>query len=243
MSWQPRPITVSRTPDGAVAVKTAVDACGAKGAKFLHETTWTFRADGSVTLDETATPDGKMPPALPRLGTSWKLDSGLENIAWYGRGPWENYIDRCSGSFLGYWESTVTKQYVDYVRPQDCGYKTDVRWVAFTDSDGDGILVKGGAPFFFQALHYGWEDLEFARHRNRQQRIFNQPAARPEVCLNLDCRQLGLGGASCGPKPENAYIFPAARTSWSFTIKPVKGVADSTGDVNVWENLSTLARE
>ena len=242
MSWLPRPIAVSRACDGALTVKTTVDACGAKGAKFVHETTWTFRADGSVTLDETATPEGKMPFALPRLGTSWKLNSSLENVAWYGRGPWENYVDRCTGSFNGYWESTVTKQYVDYVRPQDCGYKSGVRWVAFTDSDGDGVLVKGSNPFFFQALHYGWEDLEFAHHRNGQQRIFNPPQARAEVCLNLDCRQLGLGGASCGPRPEEKYIFPVEKTSWSFTLKPVRGNAKVTGDVNRWEELSALAR-
>ncbi len=243
MAWHTRPIFVSRADDGAIVVTTTVDACGAKGAKFVHETKWTFRADGSVTLDETATPEGKMPKALPRLGTSWKLDSSMENIAWYGRGPWENYVDRSSGSFLGYWESTVTKQYVDYVRPQDCGYKSDVRWVAFTDADGDGMLVKGAKPFFFQAIHYGWEDLEFARHRNGQQRIFNPPAARAEVCLNLDCRQLGLGGNSCGPAPEAAYIFPIEKTSWSMTLKPVKGYSASTGDVNRWEELSAIARE
>ena len=243
MAWHTRPIYVSRSGDGAVVVKTTVDACGSKGAKFVHETKWTFRADGSITLDETATPEGRMPKALPRLGTSWKLDSSLENVAWYGRGPWENYVDRCSGSFLGYWESTVTKQYVDYVRPQDCGYKSDVRWVAFTDADGDGVLVKGGKPFFFQALHYGWEDLEFARHRNGQQRIFNPPDERAEVCLNIDCRQLGLGGNSCGPVPEAPYIFPVEKTSWTMTLRPVKGYAASTGDVNRWEELSAIARE
>ena len=93
-----------------------------------------------------------------------------------------------------------------------------------------------------QALHYGWEDLEFARHRRGQQRIFNPPQPRAEVCLNIDCRQLGLGGNSCGPKPEAAYIFPIEKTSWSITLKPVRGSAQSTGDVNRWEELSELAR-
>ena len=91
-------------------------------------------------------------------------------------------------------------------------------------------------------MHYGWEDLEFARHRRGQQRIFNPPQPRAEVCLNIDCRQLGLGGNSCGPKPEAAYIFPIEKTSWSITLKPVKGSAQSTGDVNRWEELSELAR-
>ncbi|MCQ2392443.1 MAG: DUF4981 domain-containing protein, partial [Kiritimatiellae bacterium] len=243
MAYHPRPITVSRAADGAVVVKTAVDACGSKGAKFVHETTWSFLADGTVKVNETATPMGKMPVALPRLGTSWKLDAALENMAWYGRGPWENYVDRCDGSFLGYWESTVTKQYVDYIRPQDCGYKTGVRWVAFTDADGDGVLVKGAQPLCVQALHYGWEDLEFARHRNGQQRIYNPPQARAEVCLNLDCRQTGLGGNSCGPRPEKEYLFAIEKTSWSLTLKPVKGDAGSTGDAHRWEVFSPLARD
>ena len=234
-------IAVERLACGAVKVVTKLDAHGSKGARFLHESAWTFCVDGTVKIAESATPEGKMPNALPRLGTTWRLAPELENLAWYGRGPWENYVDRSSGSFLGYWESTVTKQYVDYVRPQDCGYKSDVRWAAFTDKDGDGVLVKGAEPFFMQALHYGWEDMEFARHRNGQERIFNPPQARKETILNLDVRQTGLGGNSCGPKPEKQYLFPIEKTSWEFTLKPVKG-DPATGDVNRWEQLSALAR-
>ena len=118
-----------------------------------------------------------------------------------------------------------------------------MRWVAFTDADGDGVLVKGAQPLCVQALHYGWEDLEFARHRNGQQRIYNPPQMRAEVCLNLDCRQTGLGGNSCGPRPEKEYLFAIEKTSWSLTLKPVKGDAGSTGDAHRWEVLSPLARD
>ena len=111
-----------------------------------------------------------MPPALPRLGTTWKLDKALENMAYYGRGPRENYIDRCTGSFLGRWESTVTDQYEPYVRPQDNGYKCDGRSVRFTDEDGFGVEFSGDVPLFVQALHYGMEDLEFARFRAGEKR-------------------------------------------------------------------------
>ena len=78
-------------------------------------------------------------------------------------------------------------------------------------------------PLFVQALHYGWEDMEFARHRNGQQRFCAPLVARPEVCLNLDVRQLGLGGASCGPRPEAQYIFPIQEESWTMTLAPVCG--------------------
>ena len=111
---------------------------------------------------------------------------------------------------------------MDYVRPQDNGYKSDVRWAALTDASGAGVVVRGSAPLFVQALHHTWEDLEFARHRDKQQRIWNVKLPRAETCLNLDIRQLGLGGASCGPKPEPEYIFPIQREQWSVTFSSAK---------------------
>ena len=206
-----------------VRVIAAVEVTGSKSAGFAHEAEWTFRADGSVTVKNTATPHGAMPPALPRVGTTWKLDKSLENMAYYGRGPRENYVDRKTGSFLGWWESTVTDQYEPYVRPQDNGYKCDVRTVQFTDDSGAGVEFSGDVPLFVQALHYGMEDLEFARHRNGEKRHRAPLRAREEVVLNLDCRQLGLGGASCGPKPMQKYIFPVQKETWSVTLRPVKG--------------------
>ena len=73
---------------------------------------------------------------------------------------------------------------------------------------------------FVQALRYGVEDLEFARHRRGQQRVYNPPERRDEVCLNLDVRQLGLGGASCGPKPMDKYLLPATKEEWVLRIEP-----------------------
>jgi len=167
------------------------------------------------------TPRGRMPPALPRMGTTWRLDKSLENVTYYGRGPEENYVDRCTGSFFGLWKDTVTGMYEEYVRPQDCGYRTGVRWIELTDASGRGVRFSADTPLFAQALHYTAEDLEFARHRNGQQRFANFSAPRDEVVLNLDVRQLGLGGASCGPRPMAKYIFPVEKTAWTLTIEPV----------------------
>ena len=193
---------------------------GLKSAGFTHEAAWRFAADGAVTVENVVTPHGTMPPAIPRLGLSLKLDPALEAIEYYGRGPRENYVDRNSGSFLGRWRSTVTEQFEDYVRPQDNGYKTDVRWAQLTAKDGTGVRFSASEPLFVQALHYGWEDMEFARHRNSQQRFRAPPVARPEVCLNLDVRQTGLGGASCGPEPMRKYVFPIERTAWTLRMEP-----------------------
>ena len=167
------------------------------------------------------TPHGTFPKALPRLGFSLKLDKSLERMKYYGRGPRENYIDRLTGSFLGVWDSTVTDQFEPYVRPQDNGYKCDVRWAEFTDKSGKGVRFSASEPLFMQALHYGVEDLEFARHRSGQKRFRAPLVPREEVCLNLDVRQLGLGGASCGPQPMEKYVFPIEKTQWTLKLEPV----------------------
>jgi len=212
---------VAEAIHGGAKVSVEVEANGAKSAGFTHVAEYIFDSGGSLEIRNDVTPFGKMPPALPRMGLSCRLDKSLERMEWYGRGPHENYIDRKAGAFLGRYSSTVAEQYVAYIRPQDNGYKCDVRWAEFKDSQGRGVRISSGSPFFMQALHFSDEDLEFARHRSGQQRIYNPPVPRAEICLNIDCRQLGLGGASCGPQPEPEYIFPVERTAWSITLSPI----------------------
>ncbi|MBR2356253.1 MAG: DUF4981 domain-containing protein [Kiritimatiellae bacterium] len=217
LSWHARPIVVE---DGRV--KCAVEVTGMKSAGYTHRTTWSFRADGSVDVANEAVPHGEFPHAVPRLGLSLVLNQDLECIEYYGRGPRENYVDRCTGSFLGLWKSTVADEFEEYVRPQDCGGKADVRYVELKDSSGRGVRFAASEPMFVQALHYTWEDLDFARHRAGQKRFRTPLVARPEVYLNLDVRQVGLGGGSCGPGPMAKYRFnPNEPVSWHLAISPV----------------------
>ena len=207
--------------DGNV-VRTKVSVDGMKGAGFEHECEWTFASDGSVTLKNKVIPFGRMPNALPRLGLSLRLGRAYENMAWYGRGPWENYVDRKTASFVGIWRSTVTDQFVDYVRPQDCGMKCDVRWAEFTDRHGRGVRFSASEPLFMQALHYDWETLAYSRHINGQRRMCATLIPSEDVLLNLDVRQTGLGGASCGPGPMAKYSFdPKATVEWTLKIERV----------------------
>ena len=217
LSWHARPIVIE---DGRV--KCEVEVTGMKSAGYTHRSVWTFRADGSVEVANEAVPHGEFPPAVPRLGLSLVLDKDLECVEYYGRGPRENYIDRCTGSFLGLWKSTVADEFEEYVRPQDCGGKADVRYVELKDGSGRGVRFAASEPMFVQALHYTWEDLDFARHRAGQKRFRTPLVARPEVYLNLDVRQVGLGGGSCGPAPMQKYRFdPNEPVSWHLAISPV----------------------
>lgn len=202
-------------------VKITTEVTGAKSAGFVQESRWVFDADGSIEIHTKVLPHGTFPKVIPRIGFSLKLDHSLEKMIYYGRGPHENYIDRKSGSSFGVWTSTVTDQYEPYVRPQDNGYKSEVRWVAFVDSNGKGVRFSASEPMFVQALHYDFEDLEFARHRAGMKRYRAPLVPQNEVCLNLDIRQLGLGGASCGPLPMEKYVFPIEEMSWTLRIERI----------------------
>ena len=100
--------------------------------------------------------------------------------------------------------------------------KCDVRWVEFTNSHGRGVRFSASEPLFVQALHYDWEDLAYSRHISGQRRMRSPLVPRSEVYVNLDVRQTGLGGASCGPGPMSKYRFdPNAPVEWTMKIERV----------------------
>ena len=222
LSYHARPIRIKKDENGSAILVITVEVTGGKSASFTHVAEWMVRSDGTVSVKNSVTPHGTMPPSIARMGLSLKLDRSLEHLKYYGRGPHENYIDRCTAAFFGVWTSTVTEQFEPYVRPQMNGGKCDVRWVEFTDAEGKGVRFSGSEPFFMTALHYTWADLEFSRHRARQKRFRTPLVPREEVCLDLDVRQTGLGGASCGPEPMAKYRFdPNVPVTWTIDIQSV----------------------
>ena len=207
------------TTGGVRTVRTLYRVQGWRSAGFDHEIVWTFRRDGVLEMRNKVTPFGKM-GALPRLGTTWKIAPGLENLTWYGRGPLENYLDRKGSEFIGIHTGTVTGQYVPYVRPQMCGGKCDVRHVTLADGDGRGVTFSGSVPLFVTALHYSPEDILSARPGRGQSRRVAFRSPRAETCLDLDVGQTGLGNNSCGPMPNAAERYRAVQTEWTVYIRP-----------------------
>src|SRR6185369_7837073 len=123
-------------PDEARIIVAAT--CTATNGTFAHHAIWILRGDGSISMDNRFECTSTL-ATLPRVGVVLRANSGLTNVSWYGRGPWENYPDRKSATDLGMWRSTVDGQYVPYVRPQENGNKEDVRWLALTDANGRGL--------------------------------------------------------------------------------------------------------
>ncbi len=116
LRYHPRSVRIIKRDDGSVEAICTVEVDGAKSCGFTHEAVWRFHGDGRVEVRNAVKPKDDLPP-LPRLGLSLVLAPVLENMKYYGRGPRENYIDRNTGSDIGYWESTVTEQFVEYARP------------------------------------------------------------------------------------------------------------------------------
>ena len=181
--------------------------------------TYTMDADGSLTVLTSYKAGTNQLPEMPRFGMIFSLNKELDNFDYYGRGPWENYADRNTASFEGIYNSKVADQYVPYTRPQENGYKTDVRWLTLTNNSGNGIQIEGLQPICISALNNYPED--FDAGLTKKYRHTNDITPRKEVVICVDLAQRGLGGDnSWGALPHNQYQLKNKEYSYGFVIKP-----------------------
>ncbi|NED86858.1 hypothetical protein G3I76_43050, partial [Streptomyces sp. SID11233] len=110
--------------------------------------------NGEIKVDNTLHPGAADLPYLPEVGTILHVPAGFDRLHYYGRGPEENHWDRKDGTDVGRWSSTVREQWTPYLRPQENGNKTDVRWAALTDRRGRGLLVWGEELLEVNASHF-----------------------------------------------------------------------------------------
>jgi beta-galactosidase len=177
---------------------------------------------GDVILKNTFVPGHDRLPEIPRVGMAMTLNGEFENMSWFGRGPHENYWDRKTGAFVGVYEGKVIDQYHPYIRPQENGYKTDVRWVALTNSEGMGLLAVGEPYLSVSALPFLNED--FDEGPEKVQRHTFHIKRRDLVTLNLDYKQMGVGGdtswgARARPHPEYT-LFPNRTYAYNLRLRP-----------------------
>lgn len=186
----------------------------ADSGSFVHECIYEIDGNGSITMDSKVSVTGfESMPVLPRIGLKMGLAPGMENVSWYGRGPHENYPDRNESAHLGIYQSTATDMFVPYVVPQECGGRSDTRWLnlGFKNSKKPSLKVASDQPFQFSTLHYDAVDMDNA----------SRPAflkSRKETILCIDAKILGLGNQSCGPPPLKKYLLPVQDYTFSFTL-------------------------
>ncbi len=176
--------------------------------------------DGIIEVTSTFKTTEKELPDLPRFGMRWEMPVNFDNLKYFGRGPHENYIDRNRSAFVGIYKSKVADQYFNYVRPQENGYKTDVRWFELRNENGVGLKITGSPTVGFSALHNPIED--FDMETMDDYRHTNDIVKKDGVFICTDLIQMGVAGDnSWGARPYPQYSVPAKDYQFSFTIKPV----------------------
>ncbi len=215
-------VSVRALRDRAVEIKVAGTLPTTTPSSYT--TTYTVFGNGEIKVDNTLHPGAANLPYIPEVGTLLFLPSRLEHLHYYGRGPEENHWDRNDATDVGLYSGTVTGQRTTYLRPQESGNKTDVRWVALTDGDGVGLLVSGEPLLEVNASHFTPEDLSVgARHDY-------QLTPRKEVVLRVNHRQMGVGGDnSWGAHTHDEYkLFADRDYAYTYRLRPLTDVAEAT---------------
>jgi beta-galactosidase len=187
--------------------------------------TYTLTAEGEVVVRQQLTADKEAKISqLPRYGMQLQMPKQYDEVTYYGRGPVENYCDRNSSEFIGIYNNKVADEYYPYVRPQESGNHTDVRWFRVQDKQGRGLEFYSNAPMEASALNFLTEDLDDGMSKDKKiDRHSGDLVERPLTQVHIQQRQMGLGCVnSWGAWPRQEYMLPYQNYDFTFVIKPLK---------------------
>ena len=207
------------TEDGMVVVHATYEL---KKVSAQLELTYRINNQGAIQVTQQlkADPNAEVSHMF-RFGMQMAMPKSFDTIEYYGRGPIENYIDRNNSTDLGIYRQSVDEQFYSYIRPQETGNKTDIRWWKQLNAAGNGLLVVAEAPFSGSALHYTQESLDEGIQKDQRHSPEIQPADLTNLCI--DKAQMGLGCiTSWGTLPLEKYMLPYGDYSFTFTLTPVK---------------------
>jgi beta-galactosidase len=204
-------------------IRITAEAAIPVGENWKYTSTYTVIGSGDIIVAGSIEPGSELSRDLPRFGMQMAMPGEFGTMSWFGRGPNESYWDRKTGSAVGLYSGLVEEQFHPYVRPQETGNKTDVRWVALTNKDGAGLLAVGMPLLSASAWPFTMEDLEKAEHIHELPR-------RETITVNLDYKQMGVGGDdSWGARTHPEYTLPAKAYSYQFRLRPY---TPAMGDIN-----------
>jgi beta-galactosidase len=203
-------------------VSATVQYTGKNGFAATHVVSYMVYGDGSLVVDNAVMPQGP-DIVLARMGVRMMLDKRLGNVDYLARGPMENYADRKRGSDIGHYSSTVAQQMTPYAKPMENGNHEDASWLALRGAGMPTLLAKSeGAPLQFSVLPYSDEQMEPIEYS-----IDLPPSNATVLCLAS--KTLGVGSASCGPRPLPQYLVNSNATTFSYGLRLLPStVADVT---------------
>ena len=188
--------------------------------------TYTINNCGAVKITQKMTVDQSATVSdLFRFGMQVQICEELEQVSYYGRGPIENYSDRNNSTWLGKYRQTVSDQFYSYIRPQENGTRTDIRWWKLMDKGGNGLKLIADAPCSVSALHYSIEVLDDGERKEQRHSEFLPCVDYINLCI--DKVQMGVGGVnSWGALPLKDYRLPYQDYEFSFLLQPVTSAVE-----------------
>ncbi len=207
------------TENGMVVVKAQYDMPEVSAKLAL---TYRINKEGAIEVTQSITADKNAKVSnMFRFGMRTELNKDMSYIQYYGRGPIENYADRNHSEFIGKYQQTVDEQFYSYIRPQETGNKTDIRWWNQTTRGGNGIQFVGAEPFSASALHYTIESLDDGWEKDQRHSELVPQTDYVNMCI--DKVQSGLGCVnSWGTLPLEKYQLPYQDYTFTFVIKPIQ---------------------
>lgn len=202
----------------------------AKQAAKVHMD-FSIDAQGVIDVNYKLLTGSKPLPEIPKVGMHMVLKGEYDQMQWFGRGPHENYWDRKSSALVDLYKSDVWSQFHPYVRPQETGNKSDVRWFKLANARGEGILVKGKQPLNISAWNFPMSELMYVPFKI-QRKHGGSIQKQDMVWLNIDYLQMGVGGDNTwGAQTHPEYTITPVDMSYGFTIIPLgKGI--TAADLN-----------
>ena len=210
---------VSKSSDGKTVTVSMSSTYGTGASTFDVALSFIVCADGTIMVNSMIRP-ANAGAILPKLGFHLELVKELEQLSWFGRGPWDSYVDRKEACLPAIYNSTVTDQYEEYILPQEHGTKQEVRWMSLTNDNGMGLLFAAPDQMAASAVHFRPED-NYTDKDHRSKHTYEFKTCLPTV-VNLDAVTRGLGNNSCGPDVLDKYELRAANTAFRFFIIPLK---------------------
>ena len=205
--------------DGQAVVKAEYELKSVSARLYL---TYVINNEGAVKVTQQLVADKEAKVSeMFRFGMQLQMPESFDRIEYYGRGPVENYSDRKESAFLGKYRQTVAEQFYPYIRPQETGTKTDIRWWRQLTPGGTGLEFVSEAPFSASALNYTIESLDDGDRKDQRHSQEVPEAGLTNVCI--DKVQMGLGCVnSWGALPIAKYRLPYADYTFTFIMQPVK---------------------
>ncbi|HTJ71508.1 MAG TPA: glycoside hydrolase family 2 TIM barrel-domain containing protein [Actinospica sp.] len=181
------------------------------GGPVIHEQAFSLLADGSVLVEESAVLPEELDD-VARVGSVFETSASYADAEWFGTGPWETYPDRDFAP-VGVHRATVDDMFTPYLRPQESGGRSGVRWLTLSGSgDGPGVRIELDEPRQVSVTRYRAADLAAATHHD-------ELVPLDRCVVHIDAAHRGLGTASCGPDTLPQYRVPSGVHRWSWVLR------------------------